>query len=79
LNPSIEEAKDIRDLAKRLHIPVVEGQTTVQDDDLWVSIMPDSSDWARYAEAWTAIMLLEEALLDQRNIILLNKFKGIYA
>lgn len=48
VDPSLEEAADIRKVAEGLNIPVVEGQTALQAHDLWVGISPDGG-WGELA------------------------------
>jgi hypothetical protein len=69
IDPSLEEAALIRRAAERLSVPVVEGQTTPQANDLWVGISPEGgwgdlageTMWARSAEACLIAPRLEAA------------------
>ncbi len=69
LDGSLTERPQIRQLAEGLKIPVVEGQTPLRANDLWVGISPDGgwgdlageTMWARSAEAEIVINRLENA------------------
>lgn len=66
IDPALVEAEEIRRLARGLEIPVVEGQTTLQANDLWVGISPSGGwgnlagecMWARSAEAGIVVSRL---------------------
>ena len=67
LGPTVEEADQIRQLAKQLGIPVIDGQTDLMANDLWVGISPKGgfgdlageTMWARTAEGVVVVARLE--------------------
>ncbi len=69
ISPNLEEVARLREVATRLGLPFVEGQTPLQAGDLWVGDSPDGgwgdlageTMWARSAEAETVIYRLEAA------------------
>lgn len=69
LGSTVEEADQIRQLAERLQIPVIDGQTELKANDLWVGISPDGgfgdlagqTMWARTAESPVVVRRLEQA------------------
>ena len=69
LGPTVEEADQIRQLAKQLGIPVIDGQTDLMANDLWVGISPKGgfgdlageTMWARTAEGVVVVAHLKQA------------------
>lgn len=82
LNKDVEEAADIRELARGLEIPVVEDSVAPCANDLWVGCSPkggwddleEKTLWARTSEGFTIVHRLPAA-----QVLTLDELRGAAA